>query len=297
MRRDYFQMGQFVLIAWQDFTKLSKIKVLQAVIMQGIAIGYGFYSASLVGLYLGFLISNLVTGFLFNKSLWQYRRRLRLSSLKKVAQQYYKFPAVNAPTTLISSLAGQLPMLMLSRYAGPEFLGFYAFAVRLMDGPANVLSQSVGQVYIKAASDAYHSGAQVLYKTYYNTVQKMALVGFIPVLAALFLSPWIVELVFGSEWKPSGRMVQILIIMWYVRFIARPISITYSVVDRQEFTTYLIVTYIVLQFIGMYWFRENPIYMLIGLSVAGVLFYAVYIVAIHFILKKQIEKDKVQKTR
>ena len=284
--KSLFQIGQFVLVSWRAFSKLSRLKVAQAILIQGIMIGYGFYSASLMGLYLGFFVGNLLTGLLSIQLLLKKTKQLRWTSLKEVAFRYGKFPAINAPATLISSFANQLPVLMLSRYAGPEIVGFYTFAIKLVEAPMNVVTQSVSQVYVEAASKAYHAGGNALYHAFKNTLEKMALIGIGPAIAAFIFSPWVVSFVFGEEWRMAGVVVQIIIAMKYLQFINAPISTTYSIIDKQELTLYLIIFSIVLRFAAMYLFRYDEMHMLIALTVSGSIFFIVYNAVIQLSIKK-----------
>ena len=271
-----FQIGQLVLISWKEFSQLSRLNAGQAIVVQGIMIGYGFYSASLTGLYLGFLVGNVLTGVLAIRPLIRRTRRLHWASLRAVALRYGKFPTISAPATFIASFAEQLPLLMLSRYAGPEMVGFYTFAIKLVNAPMNVLSQSVAQVYLEAASSAYRAGGNALRQTFHSTTKKLALIGIGPAVAAFFFSPWVVTLVFGEEWRMAGVIVQILIAMKYLQFINGPISTTYSIINKQELTLYLIIFSIVLRLVAMYLFRYDETYMLIALSASGSVFYLVY---------------------
>lgn len=274
--KSLFQIGQFVLIAQKKFPLLSRLRVLQAVTVQGIMVGYGFYSASLLGLYAGFLVGNLLVGFIFIYGLLRRVSAINWHLLYVIAVRYGKFPAINAPATLISSFANQLPVLMLSRYGGAEIVGYYIFATKLIDAPANVVGQSISQVYVEAASRAYHSGKNALYRTFKNTILKTALIGIGPVVLAVFLSPWIVSFVFGEEWRTAGVVIQIIIAMKYLQFVNVPISTTYSIINKQELTLYLIVFSILLRFGAMYLFRYDENYMLVALTVAGSIFFLIY---------------------
>ena len=117
-------MGQLVLLSWKKFARLSQLKVVQAVVVQAIAVGYGLYVADLIGLYLGFLLGNMVAGLLSVSHLLLQVKTVRSDHLKNMFYRYRKFPMINTPATLINSFSAQLPVLMLSRYYGPELVGF-----------------------------------------------------------------------------------------------------------------------------------------------------------------------------
>lgn len=281
-----FQMSQLVLIAWKRFSRLSQIKVLQALVVQGVAVGYGWYAADLIGLYGGFLLGNLLAGLIAVGHLLRRAPDVSFGALKRLAYHYGKFPAINTPTTFINSFSAQLPVLMLSRYYGSELVGFYTIAVKLIDSPMNIVAQSVSQVYLKAASDAFHSGAEALQKTYRNTVRKMALIGILPVLFAAVASPWLVRLILGDAWVTSGYIVQLLLVMKYFQFINLPVSATYAIIDKQEIALYLVLGSIVARILAMYLFRYDEYYMITALSVAGALFYLLYNALIYSSLKR-----------
>ncbi len=286
-----FQMGQLVLLSWKEFTRLSQLKVIQAVIVQAIAVGYGLYIADLMGLYLGFLVGNIVAGLISVGHLLRSIKQVDVEHLKLMVYRYRKFPAINTPATLINSFSAQLPVLMLSRYYGPESVGFYTIAVKLIDSPMNIVAQSVSQVYLKAASDAFNSGKKALRKTYWNTVEKMALIGIVPVIVAAIFSPWVVTIILGAEWKTSGYIVQLLLLMKYVQFINLPVSSTYAIINKQEIALYLVSISIIIRFFAMYFFRYNEFYMITALSVAGALFYVMYNVLIYLSIKNLPSKS------
>ena len=281
-----FQMGQLVLLSWKRFTSLSQLKVLQAVLVQAIAIGYGWYAADLMGLYLGFLIGNIIAGLLSVRHLISEADKVNLSAVRHLAHHYQKFPIINTPTTLINSFSAQLPVLMLSRYHSPELVGFYTIAVKLIDSPMNIVAQSVSQVYLKAASDSFNSSVQSLQKTYGTTVRKMALIGIGPVLLAAVLAPWIVTFILSEEWLVSGYIVQILLLMKYFQFINLPVSATFAIINKQEVALYLVIVSIVMRVLAMYVFRDNEYYMIAALSVTGALFYLLYNGLIYRSIKK-----------
>lgn len=286
-----FQMGQLVLLSWKKFARLSQLKVAQAIIVQVIAVGYGLYVADLMGLYLGFLMGNIVAGIISVGHILRNVKQLNVKHLKAMFYRYRKFPAINTPATLINSFSAQLPVLMLSRYYGPELVGFYTIAVKLIDSPMNIVAQSVSQVYLKAASDAFNSSKEALQKTYRNTVEKMALIGILPVMAAAIFSPWIVSVILGSEWKTSGYIVQLLLLMKYVQFVNLPVSSTYAIINKQEIALYLVIASITIRFLAMYFFRYDEFYMIAALSVAGALFYVIYNVLIYLSIKNLPSKS------
>lgn len=271
-----FQAGQFILLSNRKYKKLSTIKVVQAFLVQVITIGYGLWRGDLLGLYLGFLIGNLIAGFISISTVIRTIRQIQLQRLKIQAKRYIKFPTVNSPSTLINSFSAQLPVLILTKFFGSEVVGYYTIAVKLIDAPMNVISQSVSQVYVKAAADSYNSSVASLKNTYENTVKKMALIGLGPAIIAAFLSPWIVTTILGEEWREAGYFVQILLVMKFMQFINHPVSSTFSIINRQELTLYLILISIAIRLAAMLAFRESATSMIWALSIAGALFYIAY---------------------
>lgn len=281
-----FQAGQFILLSDRKYKKLSTIKVVQAILIQLITIGYGLWRADLLGLYLGFLIGNLTAGLLSISTIIRSIRQIQLQRLKIQAKRYIKFPTVNSPSTLINSFSAQLPVLVLTKFFGSEVVGYYIIAVKLIDAPMNVISQSVSQVYVKAAADSYNSSVTSLKNTYENTVKKMALVGLGPVIAAAFLSPWFVTTILGEEWRATGYFVQILLVMKFMQFINHPVSSTFSIINRQELALYLTLIFIAIRLAAMLIFRESATSMIWALSIAGALFYITYNLTIYLSIKR-----------
>jgi O-antigen/teichoic acid export membrane protein len=71
-------------------------------------------------------------------------------------------------------------------------------------------------------------------KTYNSTVKKLVLIG-LPFFGILsFFIVDIFAFVFGEEWRIAGQYAQILLPMFFIRFVSAPMSNVMSVFEKQK---------------------------------------------------------------
>lgn len=280
------QVMQYVLVRFKKFGELARNKVIQILVTQIIAIGFGFMYPSFIIL----LIAQL-TGFFTAAALVLLKgyfdiKNFRLKELLHYAIEYKKFPLVNTSLVFLNTLSLQLPVFMFKKYFSSEVVGLYMVANRLVNIPLNLFGRSVSQVYLQSASEAYHEGGEKLLKIYKNTVKKLALIAVAPIFIVLVAAPFLVEIFLGSQWREAGVFMQIITFWVYFQFINMPISSTFTIINRQEIGFYLVVLSLGIRFLAMYIFRSTPYQMLFALSISAGFFYIVYNLSIYLFIKR-----------
>jgi len=178
---------------------------------------------------------------------------------------------------------------MFSTFYGAEIVGFYALAHRLITTPLNLVGTSVGQVYFREATEAFNDSPRRLLSVYKSTVKKLVLVGLIPTVIAICAAPALVKIFLGPDWAQSGIYMQIIIFGLYFGFINAPIGTTFAIIRRQEIALAIRVVSIVVRFLSMYLFRDNPIHMLWALSISASLYYIGFNLLVFFNVRSLAE--------
>jgi O-antigen/teichoic acid export membrane protein len=288
-----FQLVQYIPIRSKDYIYLSKSKIAQAGFAQTSSLTAGFLGANFLGLYLSMLAGIFLNVLLLIRNKMHLFKGYSKKRLLAVLRRYKKFPLINTPMTFLNTLANELPVFMFTLFFGPEIVGFYMAANRLVKRPITMISQSLSQVYFQAASEAFHKGGSELLKLYKKTVSKMTMMIALPLLVVLLFAPEIVSMILGDEWRESGVYMQILTFWIFLQTINYTVSTTFLIIDKQEVGFYLIIASLIVRFLAMYVFKETVIGMMIALSISAGLFYLVYLLVMYFFLKKSIaEKAK-----
>lgn len=220
------------------FKNLATTKVTQSVGSTLIQLGAAFLGVGPIGLVGGHAAGQSIgSGSLFRKTM--HRRKLRMPSsaeLGKSLNRFRRFPLLATPAALLNSLSLQIPVFILTPAIGVALMGQYFMAYRMTLAPIGLLGRSIGQVFY---SEAITLGAEQpgrLRKLVAVTSLKSFLIGLIPGLAILILSPIAFPIIFGSEWQEAGYMSQALAVMLIANFAVHPISQIFLIVEKQFFS-------------------------------------------------------------
>ena len=219
-----------------QFGKQAVAKVILAVsvtITQLLAVIAGFGLGGLI--YGQVLASASVLVWLFldiERSLSRSLRHLSPRSAWRTIRNNWRFPVLAMPADAVNSLSAQLPFFMLAGRFGPSASGYYALTNRALAAPVGLLAGSILTVFKEQASQNFRDTGNCV-QVYIATLRSLALLGLAPfAFLWLFAEPLFI-LVFGETWAMAGRLGEILAPMFYLKFVASPLSYTLFIADRQ----------------------------------------------------------------
>ena len=221
----------------KDYTTIARTKVVQGVAMVMAQVGLGLLHSGVIGLLIGDALGRSSGTTSIARPLFKRRRTMQLLSrarMKAMAARYVRFPLYSSPASLLNSLGLQLPNLLLATLYGPVEAGLFMLATRISTLPADVIGQSVSQVYTGQASEAVRSmrGAEV-YPLTQKVIRQMGLLslGFVGVS---LLAPWVFGPLFGASWQQAGKYAFVLSLSLFGRLVVNPISQITSVAEKQH---------------------------------------------------------------
>lgn len=283
-----FQLIQYIPIRAKEYSFLAKTKIMQSGFSQTSSLIAGLLGANFLGLFLSATAGSMLNIILIARQNVDFFKSFSLKRMCVVLKRYKKFPIVNTPMTFLNTLANELPVFMFTFYFGPEVVGFYMAANRLIKKPISMFGQSLSQVYFQSASEAYNRGGKYLLKLFRKTVFRMSIIVGIPLTIIVFFGPDIVALVLGEEWRESGFYMQILSFWFFFQLTNYTVGTTFLIIDKQEISLYLIVGSLIVRFLAMYLFRETVTGMIIALSLSAGSFYLIYMIVMYRLLKKSL---------
>jgi O-antigen/teichoic acid export membrane protein len=263
----------------RHFGRLAKAKVagnLCTVIGQ-IATASLWFPASwglIGGLILG---KGVEDGLLWSGIRKQDRRRFDRQGLwanmKRLASRYRKFPQYHTGSSLINTLAWQLPPVLLALFFNTGIVGFYVLGERVIRVPMNVVGKAISQVFFRQGTDARREGT--LATVFVQTVRMLSIIGLLPSLILTILGRDLFVVVLGPDWAEAGVFVQILAPWAFVWFLSSPLSTLISIQERQEtgliYNTLVLFSRTVSLLVGG-WLGDARIALLL-FSVSGLLSY------------------------
>lgn len=152
---------------------------------------------------------------------------------KEIIKKYSHLPLYQIPGSLISALNLALPALCISHWTSQEFLGLYVVANRIAHIPVNSLGNAIGEVFRSDAAEELLNGG-VFTQSYKKTFLKLFAVSFIVFSFGYVLCPYVFPLFLGGKWGGVDLLFQALCPMFAVQFIARPLSHSLDIAQRQQ---------------------------------------------------------------
>ncbi len=283
------QIAGYLLTREKNFYKLGNNRIIEASTTQGLKIGIGLVSPTFLGLFI-----SQVVGYILNLYLAIKKSNISfIFSRKKiffVFKKYIKFLLYSTPAMFVNTLAIQLPVFFIAKNFGTESLGYYIFAIKLIDIPLGIVGNAISQVYYKEAVDKFHIGVEELFKLYKSMLKKLIIFMIIPSILIYILAEPLTPYIIGEKWVVTGEIMSILIIWKFFEFINAPISATLMVLNKQNIDLFLkIFLSFGLRLIILILFNNSFIEMIYAVTISASIYYFIFNLTTYFILRSKNE--------
>jgi O-antigen/teichoic acid export membrane protein len=231
------------IIRKKMFKASSAIIVAQSILSNGSLIGLGFLApqyASLIGVNIftrGFhaLASFIVAKKIVHKTQQQMEASEPSQTQKtlNLLKDYQDFPFYRTPQILVSTLAYNLPIMLMTIFSGPATVGLYSLAHRVLKLPSIIISESVGKVFQQRVTEAAQQGGS-LQPLILKTTLLLAVIGIIPLGLIILFGPFLFSFVFGSEWVQAGTFARWVAIWVLMTFSSVPVVMAIPLLKLQK---------------------------------------------------------------
>jgi O-antigen/teichoic acid export membrane protein len=216
----------------------------------------------------------------------------RKEALREVAREYRSFPLLMSWSRLLNAGSQHSIVLVLGILYGPVVIGLYHLGRRILNSPLQVLSRSVGQVFLHRASHRAH-GPDGILRDFRLITGVLFLGGVVPfALVALAATP-VLAWFLGEEWRDSGPFVQAMTPWLFMGLVAQPAITTMIVLKRLReklvWEVLLTIARTSALFVGYFVF-ESALASVFLFSVVGAAFCAALVVLAHHFARK--DKDE-----
>ena len=157
--------------------------------------------------------------------------RPSLKEIFVVLRCYWRYPIFSTSSSALQATANMLPAVLIAMLYGPAMAGLYALAQRVIALPLRLLGETASHVFLGEIRTLDHAGVIRLFK---STTVLFATLGLIGMLPLLWLAPPLFAFVFGEKWHDAGVIVQLLLPLYFMRFVVTPVSQTLNVLERQD---------------------------------------------------------------
>jgi O-antigen/teichoic acid export membrane protein len=233
-----YQILNYWAVRKGDFPRIARTRLSRGVVRAVLQVGVGFVHSSPLGLLLGQLAGESAGSTSLGLAAWKKDRApfkaVSLQGIRQAVKRYRRFPLFSSWAGLLDALGLQVPQILFVAFYGTEVGGWFALGQRVIASPLNIVVDSVAQVYFGEAARLPRSDPKAMRRLFLKLSGRLALLGGLPVTVICALAPWVFTLVFGPSWEMAGRYVQIMGLMFAVRFAIIPLSHTLNILERQD---------------------------------------------------------------
>ena len=227
--------GRFLANRYRRYRWISLVQVSQILASVSVSIILGVLSWGANGLFVAYFVGQLIQVLIYLWIVLQFRNTfppIVASRLGVVIRRHWKFPIFTLPSEFSSQATLQAPIFALSALGADASLGAFTRARQLISLPANVISQSVSQVFRRDAAEQLQKSGSCR-KLMLRTALGLFLLGLGPTILVSALAPWMFSIYLGPAWVEAGHIARILAPMLLLQVVVAPISTVFFLVGRQ----------------------------------------------------------------
>ena len=273
---------------YKNYKDIAKSKVIKSFALAAIQLTVGFIKQGATGLVTGQILAQMFANLKLLKNIINNKEllsKISLQSIKKMAKRYINFPKYSLGGVVASSMSIHFIEILISTFFSIATLGFYALVQRVLGLPSSLIGGSIGQVFYQEATQEKHKSGKAI-KVYKSTFKKLLILAILFFGFLYFVVEELFIFVFGKDWQIAGVYAQVLIPLFFIRFIYVALSAAYDIFDglKIEFIWQILYFLGVMLLIVIFKDREF-IEFLYLLTTFGVLMYAISLY-ITYILSK-----------
>jgi O-antigen/teichoic acid export membrane protein len=152
---------------------------------------------------------------------------------RRYLHQHRAFWHFALPGNLLNAAVGQLPVLIIGARHGADAAGLFALTQRVLAAPISLLAASVLEVFKRESVRQFQNSGNCR-PAYLHALRVLLLLGCGPSLVLLLASPDLFSFAFGAHWRGAGELAQLLAPLYFLNFIASPLSYVFFVAGRQK---------------------------------------------------------------
>lgn len=231
----YNQIWQSWAAAEGFYSRLTIMRITQAVTLTFLQIIIGMKYPSALSLAIGFTVASCVSFFIAKAIMPKVFKKhfFKVSCFGDFLKRYKKFPLYALPADSINTAAAQLPVIIVAYRFGADTAGFLALTMRVLGAPIGLVGKATLDVFKRYAVQEFLQVGNCR-RLYINTLLGLSLASLVLIIGTFLFGELIFKAAFGKEWVLSGVMAVWLLPMFAMRFVASPLSYIVYIVEKQH---------------------------------------------------------------
>jgi len=221
----------------KEYQRLAINRVIQSGTIATSNLGMGFSGLGSSGLILGNIFGQAISTTALGKAVWKDGsnrfHNIKLLKIFALSRKYVDFLKFSTFSSILNSLSFNFFSILLSKVFSISILGFYSLVYRILTLPSSLIGNSISQVYFEEATrqkKLYGNNKNI----FLETLKKLFIISALVYLPMYFYIKDVVIFVFGSDWKISGEIAQILLPLMFIRFVSSIMSSTLTTYEKQK---------------------------------------------------------------
>ncbi len=218
----------------KQYKDIAKATIIKSIVIAIVQLSVGFIKQGATGLVSGQILSQLFANTKLLSNIIQDKILLsRISKIKTIAlaKRYKDFPRFSMWAVLANTLSQNLTNILISSFYSVATLGFYSLVQRVLGMPSSLIGSSIGQVFFQQAIKEKQETGKAI-KTFNSTIKKLIIIGLPSFGILFFITEYLFAFVFGEEWRIAGTYAQIVVPLFFFRFVVSTVSLLNSVFEK-----------------------------------------------------------------
>lgn len=240
-----FFMGLFNMLNYFNNRKkyykdIAKATIIKSIVLAMIQLVVGFFKSGATGLITGRIFSQffanmrLANNILKDKALISKITKIRIIAL---AKRYKRFPQFSMWAALSNTMTYQFTNMLISIYFSVQTLGFYSMVQKILGMPSTLVGNSIGQVFFQEATKEKQTKGNAI-EVFDKTIRKLLKISLPLFLILFFTIEDLFAFIFGAEWEIAGKYAQIIIPLYFIRFVVAVVTVANSIFEKQNISFY-----------------------------------------------------------
>lgn len=224
---------------YEKYYTLSFCNVVRGCSQAGFRIILAFiFLEFLNGLILGTTIAEGVAAvflliFLLKTPARKIRLQYHTEKIKQIILRYKKFPLYDAPSSILSFSAFNLPVIILSLYFNKASIGCFSIVLQLLLMPMSLVGTAIGKVYYQRLSTLGDNTALIGSATH-EVLRILVIISVTPLLFIACGGDKLMVLFLGSQWQSAGNVALCLALWSFPTILTQPLLPLFRILFRQH---------------------------------------------------------------
>ncbi len=283
---------RYLAIRNKKFRPISLSAIFQSSFRAGGSILLGFLGFGPSGLIIGGIagrVSSLITILIGTKKHMRgFKKKVQLSKIKKLANQYSKFPKYDLPATLSHTLGSHGTVVLILKFFSERTAGLYSYTERVLITPVSLFSASFAQVFLQKIATTYHEDKEKFRNLVIATFNRFVWYSLIPFVIFTWSTKYLVPIIFGPDWIELYKYIWVLSPYILLVMAFAPLREVFYIINKQEKLMFLQFNFFVLRFSALiigYVMGYSPLVSIYIFSIASSVSYLMNIFIVLNLLK------------